>query len=127
MSFAHFTLAVRDVERSARFFAAALGWRRIERPGNNPVPSAWLEIAPGQEAHLVEAEGFEPSPFEDEFGRHIALSHPLADFPRLKSRLAENGAELVAPRRPTPFERFFFRSPDGYLFEVIDRDRPRSG
>jgi predicted enzyme related to lactoylglutathione lyase len=65
---------------------------------------------------------FSPSPFEAEFGRHIAVFHPRADFPALKKRLAEHGAQLVEAQRPTPFERFFFRDPNGYCFEVIDRE-----
>ena len=35
-------------------------------------------------------------------------------------RLQDHGAELMAPLRETPFERFFFRDPNGYVFEVID-------
>ena len=61
------------------------------------------------------------SPFESEFGRHVALFCPLAQFDALKARLVEEGATLVEPLRATPFERFFFREPvNGYVFEVID-------
>ena len=39
---------------------------------------------------------------------------------RLKQRLVDAGAELIAPLRATPFERVFFREPvNGYVFEVI--------
>ena len=123
MPFAHITLATRDVRRASDFFRATLGWRPIERPGNIAVPAAWLEVAPGQEVHLLEVSDFEPSPFEREFGRHVALTHPRADFAALKERLAREGAELIAPERPTPFERFFFKDPDGYVFEVIEAER----
>jgi catechol 2,3-dioxygenase-like lactoylglutathione lyase family enzyme len=123
MTIAHITLATRDIERSRVFFAAALGWRPIERPSNVPMPAAWLEIAPGQELHLVEVPDFEPSPFEREYGRHIALSCPLREFAALKERLQAHGAELIAPDRPTPFERFFFRDPNGYVFEVVAAQR----
>ena len=35
-------------------------------------------------------------------------------------------AQLLEPLRDTPFERLFFREPvNGYLFEVIDRERHR--
>ncbi len=69
-------------------------------------------------------DGFEVSPFEREFGRHVAVFHPLEDFAALKERLRQRGAELVEPLRPTPFERFFFREPvNGYFFEVIDQAR----
>ncbi len=77
-------------------------------------------MAPGQEVHLIEVPNFKPSAFEHEFGRHIAILHPLADFAALKSRLTQHGAELIAPKRATPFERFFFRDPNGYIFEIIE-------
>ena len=75
--------------------------------------------------HVFYVDGFEASPFEGEFGRHVALFHPLEDFPRLKERLTKEGAVLMEPLRATPFERFFFREPvNGYVFEVVDQDRP---
>ncbi len=119
MGIAHITLASRDVRRTSRFFASALGWRPLDRPNNIALPAAWLEIAPGQELHLVQVADFEPSPFERENGRHIAVTYPLDGFADLKARLQAEGAEVIAPLRETPFERFFFRSPDGYVFEVI--------
>jgi catechol 2,3-dioxygenase-like lactoylglutathione lyase family enzyme len=123
MSLVHFTLATRDVRRAEAFFAQALGWRPLARPGNSGRPAAWLEIVPGQELHLVEVAGFEPSPFEAEFGRHVALSFPRAEFDALRGRLLEHGAALIEPERPTPFARFFFRCPDGYVFEVVPVER----
>jgi catechol 2,3-dioxygenase-like lactoylglutathione lyase family enzyme len=119
--FAHLTLATRDVGRAAAFFSAALLWRPIGRPNNIGRPAAWLEIAPGQELHLVEVADFSPSPCEAEFGRHVALAFPLAEFDALETRLKAHGAELIAPERPTPFARFF-RTPDGYVFEVVEQD-----
>jgi catechol 2,3-dioxygenase-like lactoylglutathione lyase family enzyme len=127
MALAHITLATRDVARSSAFFAEVLGWRPIARPGNIGRPAAWLAIAPGVELHLVEHPEFEPSPFEREFGRHVAVTFPLSEFPALEERLTARGATLIDPIRETPFRRFFFRDPDGYVFEVIeeDRDEPR--
>ena len=122
MTFAHLTLAVRSVPRAAKFFSTALGWRIIHQPGNIDLTAAWLEIAPSQQLHLLEVADFEPSPFEREFGRHFAFFHPGRDFADFKERLVANGATLVDAIRPTPFERFFFRDPNGYYFEVIDRD-----
>jgi catechol 2,3-dioxygenase-like lactoylglutathione lyase family enzyme len=119
MGIAHVTLATRDVRRASQFFAAALGWRALDRPGNIPMPAAWLEIAPGQELHLVEVPDYASSAFEGEYGRHIAISYPAEGFGHLKDRLRQHGAELVLPLRQTTVERFFFRDPDGYLFEVV--------
>lgn len=123
MAILHCTLATRDVRRSAAFFAETLGWRPIERPGNVPSTAAWLEIGDGQELHLLEVEDFRPSDFESEFGRHIAVSYPREGFDALKDRLRRSGAELIGPKRATPFERFFFRDPSGYIFEVVEARR----
>jgi len=122
MAIAHITLATRDVVRTSHFFASALGWQVLNRPNNIAVAAAWLEIAPGQELHLVQIPDFAPSPFEREYGRHIAIRYPGAGFSDLKDRLRRLGAEVVAPLRETPFERFFFLNPDGYVFEVITDD-----
>ena len=127
MSFAHLTLPTRDVERTSAFFERTLGYARWPVPGNSPVEALWLDLGRGQEMHVFYVEGFEVSPFESEFGRHVALFHPLADFPALKERLVAEGAELVDEIRSTPFERFFFREPvNGYVFEVIDQARAGS-
>ena len=124
MTIAHITLATRNVAQTCDFFARTLGWQPINRPGNITAKAAWLEIAPGQELHLLEIEAYEPTAFEREYGRHIALEIPLAEFDSLKKRLVDASAEIIAPERATPFERFFFRGPDGYVFEVVDSGRP---
>jgi len=124
MSLAHFTLATRDVEKTARFFEKTLGYPRKPVPRNSPIETAWLDIGNGQEMHALHVDRFEASPFESEFGRHVAVFYPRREFTALKQRLIDAGAELIEPGRATPFERFFFREPvNGYVFEVIDQDR----
>jgi catechol 2,3-dioxygenase-like lactoylglutathione lyase family enzyme len=126
MSLAHLTLPTRDVEKTASFFERTLGYRRLAVPANSPVELVWLDLGRGQELHVFYVEGFSVSPFENEFGRHVALFYPLAEFDALKRRLESEGAVLFPPVRPTPFERFFFREPvNGYVFEVIDQSVAR--
>ena len=121
VSFAHLTLPTRFVERTTTFFQQMLGYRRLPVPANSPVETQWLDVGLGQQMHVFYVDGFEVSPFEDEFGRHVAMFHPLSDFDALKARLAAEGCEIFYAERPTPFERFFFREPiNGYVFEVID-------
>jgi catechol 2,3-dioxygenase-like lactoylglutathione lyase family enzyme len=121
MTLAHLTLPTRDVERTCAFLVKTLGFSLLPTPRNSPVPVYWLDLGHGQSLHVFHVDDFEVSRFESEFGRHIALFHPVADFPALKERLVADGAELVDSLRPTPFERFFFREPvNGYFFEVID-------
>jgi hypothetical protein len=124
MPLAHFTLATRDVLRTAAFIEQTLGYSRKHLPPNAVGEAIWFDIGFGQEMHVLHAPAFEISPHEAEYGRHVALFHPRTDFPALKARLAGAGAVLIDPIRPTPFERFFFREPvNGYVFEIIDQDR----
>jgi catechol 2,3-dioxygenase-like lactoylglutathione lyase family enzyme len=126
MSFAHLTLATHDVPRTAAFFAESFGWTYGEVPSNSPIEVLWLEIGRGQQIHVIAVPDFVASPFENEFGRHVAVFYPLGEFPALKQRLLARGAVMVPELRTTPFERFFFREPiNGYLFEVIDGARQR--
>ena len=121
MSLGHLTLPTREVEKTASFFERTLGYRRLAVPANSPVELVWLDLGRGQSLHVFYVEGFSVSPFENEFGRHVAVVYPLAEFEALKRRLESQGAQLFPPLRPTPFERFFFREPvNGYVFEVID-------
>ena len=120
---AHFTLATADVDRFAAFVEQTFGYVRKPSPPDSPVPVAWFDIGHGQEMHLLHVDGYQASPFEGEFGRHVAVIHPPAQFESLKQALLQRGAELIEPLRGTPFERFFFRDPvNGYVFEVIGRD-----
>ena len=121
---AHFTLATRDVAATARFIERTFRYPRKPLPANVIGPVAWFDIGIGQEMHILYVAGFEISAHEAEFGRHVAVFHPLVDFAALKARLANEGAALIEPIRPTSFERFFFREPvNGYVFEVIDQAR----
>ncbi|MDA1054402.1 MAG: VOC family protein [Planctomycetota bacterium] len=122
MPLAHVTLAVRDVTQTSQFFETVFGWQPIHRPDNIAGTAGGLDIGDGNQIHLLQFPDFEPSAFEAEYGRHIAVFFPGTGFRELKQRLADAGAELISAKRPTPFERFFFREPNGYVFEVIDRD-----
>jgi len=121
MALAHFTLATQHVERTAAFIEQTLGYVRKDTARNSPVPAVWFDIGRGQEMHILHVDGFQVSPFENEFGRHVAVFFARDGFAALKERLTTRGGELIAPLRATPFERFFFREPvNGYIFEVID-------
>ena len=122
MSFAHLTLATRDVQATCRFYENTFDWKPLHAPSNSPLKVGWLEMGRGQQIHILEVKDFEVSPFEREFGRHWAVFHPGNTMTELKRRLTEQGAQLVDPIRPTPFERFFFKDPNGYVVEVINQE-----
>jgi hypothetical protein len=112
------------VEETTRFLEKTLGYRRKAVPANALIETQWLDIGNGQELHVFFVAGYVTSPFEAEFGRHVALFHPLENLPAVRKRIAEAGGELIEPLRETPFERLFFREPiNGYVFELIDSER----
>lgn len=120
MSLAHLTLATARVAATAQFLEEMLGYRRDAAPANSPVETVWLATGGGQQMHIVYVKDFAVSPFEGEFGRHIAILHPAAEMIALRERLAGAGAQVMEPLRPGERERFFFREPvNGYVFEVI--------
>jgi hypothetical protein len=125
MSLAHLTLPSQQVQQTASFLEKTLGYSRDPVPANVPMDTVWLNIGPGQQIHVFYVEGFEVSPFENEFGRHVALFYPLAGFEGLKTRLRE-GADIFDALRPTPFARFFQSRSMG-VFEVIDEGQRAKG
>lgn len=119
---AHITLAARDVPATAGFLGRVFGWKPIDAPSNTPVDACWMDIGNGQQVHILRCDAFEASPFEREFGRHLAFFVAAEEMEPFKARLAVEAIAIIAPRRQTPFDRFFFEDANGYLFEVIDRD-----
>jgi len=118
---AHFTLATADVDRLSAFIERTFAYARKPTPPDSPVRVAWFDLGHGQEMHLLQVDGYQPSAFEGEFGRHVALRCPAAGFHALRQRLVDAGGTLIAAQRPTPFARFFVREPvNGYVFEVIE-------
>ena len=123
MSLAHFTIATRDIDGTTEFFLDLMGWREISVPDNVDVKVRWLDLGAGAQMHVLEVADFEVSPFEKEYGRHFAFFASAERLAEIKERLPRDyDIPVQAPLRTTPFERIFFKDPNGYLIEVIDRD-----
>lgn len=123
MPLAHFTIATTDAPATARFYQQIFSWQPIRMPENIDVEAIWLDIGRGQQLHVLQVERFEVSPFEEEFGRHFAFFFSSAEMATIRQRLSEQGIPIIPPIRPTPFPRFFFRDPIGYMWELINQDR----
>ena len=121
MPIAHITFATHNVPATVDFLQQVFGWPLMARPGNARSTGAWLEIAPDQELHLNHVEGFTPPVGEGEYGRHVALSFADERLDDIRAALDRIGVEIIEPQRPTQFRRFFFRDPNGYVFEVVGR------
>lgn len=124
MSLAHFTIPTRDVDGTTEFFQNLMGWREIPVPDNVEVQVRWLDLGRGAQMHVLGIDDFEVSPFEKEYGRHFAFFVSAERLADIKERLPRDyGIPVQPPLRATPFERFFFNDPNGYLIEVIDQDK----
>ena len=123
MPFAHITFACRDIELTGAFLEDVMGWPRAAVPENAAGMVVWLTIGPEQELHIIKVDDFEPSPFEREYGRHLAIAVGTEEKAAIKARLAARETEIIPPIRPTPHERFFFQEPNGYVIEVINADQ----
>lgn len=124
MPFAHLTLPSRQVERTASWLEGIFGWARKPVPGNIPVETVWLDLGRGQEVHVFYVAGFDVSPFEAEFGRHVAIFQPGDRLDDLQAQVTAAGGTIVPEERLAPYRRFFFREPiNGYFWEVIDDAR----
>ncbi|HEX9364979.1 MAG TPA: hypothetical protein VF921_00035, partial [Vicinamibacterales bacterium] len=84
MSLAHMTFPTREVEKTAAFLEQTLGYSRDPLPTNVPDEAVWLNIGQGQQLHVLYVEDFEISPFEREFGRHLAVFYPRSELDALK-------------------------------------------
>ena len=123
MSLAHFTIPTQDMAGTTNFFIDLMGWPEIPVPDNVEVEVRWLDMGAGAQMHVLGISDFEVSPFEKEYGRHFAFFVSTERLAGIKERLPRDyGIPIQPPLRATPFERFFFNDPNGYLIEVIDRD-----
>jgi catechol 2,3-dioxygenase-like lactoylglutathione lyase family enzyme len=106
----HITLAVSDVERSARFYRDLLGLTPVMKGKAGAYLSAggvWfaLNLDPG----VLETRRKDYS--------HIAFSCSISEFQTLKSRLLDYGCEEWSENR-SEGESFYFKDPDGHQLEI---------
>jgi len=122
----HCGLIVADLERSRRFYGAALGLEEVARPHNFVFAGAWFQVGEDQLHLLVEAETTgragapDPGP-SARFGlaTHIALE--VDDLDGALARLEEYGVELIGGPMPRGdgYDQIFMRDPDGYVIELF--------
>ena len=53
---------------------------------------------------------------------HDAVAGEGTIIRRGQAALKDAGVEIIAPLRATPFDRFFFKDPNGYMIEIIDQE-----
>lgn len=137
----HIGMQVRDVERSARFYREALGFRLRSRFSMSEAyvqrvvgyPGVTLEIAtlriPGTEVELelLEYRGVEGTPVDPATGNPgtMHFSVFVDDLDGMYERLAADGVEFVSPVQTSvtgPLEGgrvVYMKDPDGIRVELV--------
>jgi catechol 2,3-dioxygenase-like lactoylglutathione lyase family enzyme len=110
----HLALAVRDQERSRRFYERYLGFD-AEAPRRYPdgtlmlYDSSGFALALGQTDEPIELPSFL------HFGKGVRTADDVRAF---RTRLAEDGVPIVGEWEEPDYVSVKFRDPDGYVLEV---------
>jgi glyoxylase I family protein len=111
----HISFAVRELDRSLRFYCDLLGLVRAPRPDFG-VPGAWLTIGEAQ-VHLIEMpEGFDagtPPPVLHPAASHAAFG--IEDYPAALAALRAQGLEVLEGGSSG---QMWVKDPDGYVIEL---------
>lgn len=106
----HVSVNVADLDRSLAFYCDRLGLEPAPRPEIG-VDGAWLDVAPGQQLHLV--VGGVPS----DYGQHLALEVDDLDATAGELRDAALKVRGPFPVGDTPIRQMFTFDPDGNRIE----------
>ena len=121
----HVNLTVSDVDRSARFYEAALGlkvrWKGVLSDGRRAVHV-------GDERHyLALFETPETGPARSDY-RAVGVNHfgfVVNDLEAMKTRLVSLGTPPISEQEYEPGRRLYFLDPDGVEVELVEYDRAR--
>ena len=116
----HVSFAVRDLERSLRFYCDVLGLEKAPRPDLG-FPGAWLTVGDSQ-IHLLQVpEGFDggtPPPDLNPIASHAAFG--IDDHTAVRDVLREQGLDIFELEASG---QMWVKDPDGYILELISTRR----
>ncbi len=116
----HASFLVAEVERSLKFYRDVLGMAVNPNRPDLGYPGAWLDIAPGQQIHLLQLSNPDPVSGRPEHGgrdRHVALA--TRDLAPIKQALERAGVGYSLSRSGRP--ALFCRDPDGNALEIVEQ------
>lgn len=119
LTFDHYTIKVKDLEDSVRFYSTVLGLHQIKNRTQKDY-IRWFSMGGTSELHVVEGEG----DINTDIGMHLAFR--LADFDAFFSRLRKynvtlhnsKGVRDTITTRADGVRQVYFQDPDGYWIEV---------
>ncbi len=123
----HVGLVVADLDRSRRFYAAALGLEEVPRPPNFTFAGAWFRFG-GTEIHLLAEADTTGGAGQGDAGAGAArgltshVAFEVDDLEAACARLAQHGVDLEGGPMPRGdgYEQVFFLDPDGYVLELFE-------
>lgn len=123
LTFDHYTIKVKDLEDSVRFYSTVLGLHQIENRTQKEY-IRWFSMGGKSELHIVEGEGN----IRTDVGLHLAFR--LVDFDTFLSRLRKynvtphnsKGVRDTITTRADGVRQVYFQDPDGYWIEVNEAD-----
>lgn len=120
LTFDHYTIKVKDLNRSADFYKKILGLEEIENRTRKEY-IRWFQIGEGCELHIVEGDS---ESIKTNVGVHMALR--LKEFDTFLSHLKRyninqhnsKGIQDSITTRADGIRQVYFQDPDGYWIEV---------
>ena len=120
LTFDHYTIKVKNLETSAKFYRNVLDLKEIENRTKKEY-IRWFSIGNGSELHIVEGN---TDSIQTNIGVHLALR--LKDFDEFLSHLNRynitqhnsKGIQDSITTRADGIRQVYFRDPDGYWIEV---------
>lgn len=123
----HYTIVVKDLERSKAFYCGVLGMVEVPRP-NFSFEGKWFQAGPNQIHLILEHDGSAKAGFPSTVatnspGRVTHLAFEIADARAAAEYFPTRGVALRGePRhRPDGPLQVFVTDPDGYVVEVFSR------
>ncbi|MBK8053667.1 MAG: VOC family protein [Saprospiraceae bacterium] len=116
LTFDHYSIAVKDLDKSCRFYAEILGLNKINRPDFD-FEGAWFSIGEYHSLHLISDENTEVQ-FSGTRQLHFAFA--VKDILNFRTYLLSKNIEIVKDikSRPDGMLQLFIRDPDGYFVEI---------
>lgn len=120
LTFDHYTIRVKDLEKSANFYMNVLGLSEIKNRTQKP-HIRWFSMGEGRELHIARGNS---DLIKTNVGVHMALR--LEDFDAFLAQLSRHninrhnskGIQDSITTRADGIRQVYFQDPDGYWIEV---------
>lgn len=117
----HFTVQVRNVERSEQFYSTVLGLEMAARPLK--FPGRWYQVGAFQ-LHLIVSQDACRRPSEAKWERQPHIAFAIASLTSVKQALIEQAIEFQMSS--SEGTALFVKDPDGNVIELMQVPPPES-